>query len=314
MAKTKRIPWNKGKKDTRKYIYYTDGKINLRVLENTPCPEGFHRGRIKRESTVEELKRAKEKYKKTCLEKYGCEYASQAKKVKDKIKASVFEKYGVNCSFEAAEVKEKAKATSRKRYGTDYPQSAEETKDKRKTTCIEKYGVDNYAKTEECKKKTEETCLKKYGVKNSRQRPEMTQHYKELEEQSVQKCIDTKRKNKTFNTSKPEDAYYEKLVKSYGKENIIRQYSDSRYPFACDFYIKPTDTFIELNLSWTHGGHLFNESSADDQNKLHEWTEKSKTSEYYRNAITTWTVRDVEKNRIAIENKLNYITIYDLKE
>ena len=64
------------------------------------------------------------------------------------------------------------------------------------------------------------------------------------------KINDTKRLNHTFNSSKPEDDYYQALVLEYGADDIERQYNkDPRYPFACDFYIKSLDIFIELNLS-----------------------------------------------------------------
>ena len=44
--------------------------------------------------------------------------------------------------------------------------------------------------------------------------------------------------------------------------------------------------------------------------QLEAWQEKAKTSKFYENAIQTWTVRDVEKQRIAKENNLNYKVIY----
>ena len=70
------------------------------------------------------------------------------------------------------------------------------------------------------------------------------------------------------------------------------------------------DLFIELNAHWTHGGKPFDPNDEECINKLKEWEEKAKTSEYFRVAIETWTVRDVEKQRIAKENGLNYKVIY----
>ena len=45
------------------------------------------------------------------------------------------------------------------------------------------------------------------------------------------------------------------------KKDIIyvEEYSDSRYPFPCDFYLPDLDYFIEIHGSWVHGGHLYNE-------------------------------------------------------
>lgn len=136
----------------------------------------------------------------------------------------------------------------------------------------------------------------------------------ELRARATQKQYNTKKANGSFNTSKPETECYKKLVAKYGTENVIRQYStDPRYPFNCDFYIKSLDLFIELNLSWTHGYRLFT-GTPEDLAQLAIWQEKAKTSEYYVNAIYTWTVRDVKKRDTALANNLNYLTIYNEAE
>lgn len=127
---------------------------------------------------------------------------------------------------------------------------------------------------------------------------------------SVHKMEETKKINQSFNKSKPEDNYYEYLKTIYNEDDIIRQYKDERYPFACDFYIKSEDLFIECNYSWTHGGHLFNPDSKEDQKTLAEWQEKAKTSDFYKNAIETWTVRDTKKHETAKANNLNYEVLY----
>ena len=128
------------------------------------------------------------------------------------------------------------------------------------------------------------------------------------------KQYETKKRNKSFNSSSIEDIYYNQLVEKYGKDDVIRQYSDERYPFACDFYIKSLDLFIELNLHWSHGGHLFDETNGEDMIKLNRWQEKAETSDYYKNAIQTWTVRDVAKHENALKNNLNYAVYYDESE
>ena len=121
----------------------------------------------------------------------------------------------------------------------------------------------------------------------------------------------TKKENKSFNSSKAEDKFYEILVKRFGEKNIIRQYSlDERYPFCCDFYIQSEDLFIELNISWTHGGHPFNCENEEDLKKLNIWRERALSSEYYRNAISTWTIRDVAKHKAVIDNNLKYLEFY----
>jgi hypothetical protein len=130
----------------------------------------------------------------------------------------------------------------------------------------------------------------------------------------LKKQYATKKANGSFNTSLPEGRYYEYLVSVYGADDIVRQYSDSRYPYTCDFYVKSEDLFIELNLSWTHGGKPFDASDHKDIEKLNRWKEKAKRSDFYKNAIETWTVRDVAKRNAFIDNNLNFMVIYSEKE
>ena len=44
--------------------------------------------------------------------------------------------------------------------------------------------------------------------------------------------------------SKEEDGIFEKLIKIYGKNDIIRQYKSDVYPFPCDFYVISKDLYI----------------------------------------------------------------------
>lgn len=118
----------------------------------------------------------------------------------------------------------------------------------------------------------------------------------------------TKKENNTFNTSKFEKEVYEILKKEFG--NVIKQYKESRYPYKCDFYIPSRDQFIELNITWTHGGIPFDSNNSTHIIKLKNWQEKSKESDFFKNAIKVWTESDVEKLNIAKKNKLNYTMIY----
>lgn len=124
----------------------------------------------------------------------------------------------------------------------------------------------------------------------------------------IQKQNNTKRKNKSFNKSKPEDDIYKYLVEEFSEQDVIRNYTDKRYPFNCDFYIKSLDLFIECNFSWTHGGHWFDENNKADINKLNNWINGN--TKYYNNAINTWTQRDVKKRKIAKLNNLNYLVFW----
>lgn len=126
---------------------------------------------------------------------------------------------------------------------------------------------------------------------------------------------ETRRKNGTITTSSPEETTYEQLCKIFNTNDIVRQYKSKLYPFHCDFYIKSLDLYLELNLHWAHGEHLFNKYNKDDLEKLAIWQSKADTgNSYYKRAITTWTTRDPLKFETAQKNNLNYIVLYNDKE
>ena len=125
----------------------------------------------------------------------------------------------------------------------------------------------------------------------------LTLHYKKIN----QKGFETKKKNGTLNTSRIEDELTEYFIQC--DINFKSQYKSDLYPFACDFYLTDYDLYIEIQGTWTHGGHPFDETNKDDIDKLNMW--KSKDNGYYKNAINTWSIRDVKKRKIAKENNLN---------
>ena len=113
-----------------------------------------------------------------------------------------------------------------------------------------------------------------------------------------------------FNTSIPEEKLNDLLVEKYGKNDVFRQFISKEYPWHCDFYIKSLDIFIELQCMRTHGGHPYN--SIEDQAKLQRWQSIANNgSRVYKNAIKVWTVSDSNKRKIAKENHLNYIEVFD---
>lgn len=248
-----------------------------------------------------------EKREKTCLEKYGTEHYTQSNDYKDRLpqlidkaRKTKLEYYG-NENYNNSE---KCQETKLNKYGNPTYNNRE----KYKQTCLERYGFESYSKTEDFKQMLTErkdeivSKIKKhfntlYGVDS----------YLSTEEFLVKSDI-TKKKNKTFNSSLPENNLYENLCKIF-KDDVKRQYKDfERYPFNCDFYIKSLDLFIELNLSWTHGGHPFDVNSEEDIKILNKW--KSKNSKYYDNAIYTWTDLDIRKLNKFKSNNLNYVILY----
>lgn len=284
---------------------------------------------IPQHSKSDAYKLRDERTKEVCLERYGTTNPMTLPEIKDKIKQTMLDRYGVEYVGQADISKQKMKEVFLEKYGVDHYSKTEEFKQqiadnkdtivaKIKTTCLEKYGVDSVLKVQEIKDKKYATTLHRYGETNFNNRVKAketalarygTDNLAAVPEIRA-KQYTTKRKNGTFNTSATEERYYAKLCEKYGSHDVVRQYKDERYLFMCDFYIKSLDLFIELNISWTHGGHPFDSGNVMDIETLLKWQEKAKASKYYKNAITTWTIRDVAKIATAKANKLNYITHY----
>ena len=271
-----------------------------------------------RNSVIDKEQQLK-RYKETCMERYGvtsgfgtpnnrCVVESKEcrKLASESYKNTMHKKYNVDNYFQTEEFQDKIK--DRK------DEIIKKRVESYKITCNERYGVDSVLQLDKVRNNIDfnvsidharHTMMERYGVDN----PFKMKHVREKVEspECRKKAIETKRKNGTFNTSKPEEESYELIKKVY--PDVIRQYKCSRYPFACDFYIPSTDTFIECQYSWTHGYHPYNPDSKEDQDRLNEL--KSKYGDKWWH---TWVDRDPNKRKIAKENNLNYIEFWNINE
>lgn len=267
------------------------------------------------------------KQQQTCMKNYGVAYPMQSKRIFEKGRQAKEEKYGDKNFVNPQKAKQtklekygdenyrdigKMHQTSQERYGVDNFAQSPMYKQIRREHSIEKYGVDDPNQADIVKQHQIEGIQKRYGRQytNAYQVPEIRQKIEAQRSEMNAKTIATKRKNKTFNTSKPEEECYKLLLSVY--PGLLRQHRSEKYPFACDFYDPSSDTYFEFNGSWTHGGHFFDESSTEDQEKVQKWRDKG--TKFYLNAIQTWTVRDVKKRKTAMENNLNYVVFWNLDE
>lgn len=197
---------------------------------------------------------------------------------------TVYDRYGVNTVLQSKEVLDKI---ADERHSGRLAQKAADTK-------ADRYGDPHYNNME----KNRHTKMKRYN----------DPYFNNME-----KMYKTKRDHHTFNTSKPEEELYMELKKLYGVDDIIRQYSDERYPYQCDFYIPSEDLFIELNYHQSHGLHPFNPNNQDDIELINKWREKQNLEgpkNQYWAYEKVFTETDPEKLNCAIKNKLNFLFIY----
>lgn len=267
----------------------------------------------------------------TTLARHGVENVSQLDAVKQKKRDASQARYGVDTPlldpgvraqqlatlrarypdlpvdaqgpFASASVRERAEETMLARRGVRNPFELSETQEQVRRTMFERYGADNASLVAEIQGRRRQTFVARYGVENPFQDAEIMKD-------NAKKVMAARKRNKTLNTSAPEQDLHKMLLDFFGVDDVVTQYSaDPRYPFHADFYIPSRDMFIELNGSWTHGPHWFDANSAQDQFQVLAWTEKS--TPFYLSAIKTWTISDVAKRQAAEQAGLNYVTLWD---
>lgn len=132
-------------------------------------------------------------------------------------------------------------------------------------------------------------------------------------ETAKQKEYATKKRNKSFNTSKPEKELIKYLIDKYGEDDVLHPYRDERYPFNCDVYIKSQDLFIELNGTIEHNDHPYDPSNPKDveeANSIRQPAEKAGPKSRYWNIYRWWTEVDPKKLSTFRRNNLNFKIIY----
>ena len=83
--------------------------------------------------------------------------------------------------------------------------------------------------------------------------------------------------------------------------------------FKCDFYLPEYDLFIEYQGTYHHGKEPFDEKNTQHQNILNEWKERSlkHVNSDYVEAINVWTKKDPLKRKIARDNNLKFLEIWN---
>lgn len=274
----------------------------------------------------------KERFHKTMQKKYGVDWANQSDEIHEKIQSVMNERYGGNSAMCDESVRELARETNLERYGVSNVMQSSDIRKKQEDTMMDRYGVSNAMSIPEVREKVlapevrdriKQTNQERYGadygfsseIIQSRLRKLAMERYGvpnfAMSSEIQAKIHETMQKNGTFSSSKPEDQLYDLLVCQFGESDVKWQYCSDDYPYYCDFYISSRSLYIELNGSWTHGGHWFDDSLDKDRGQLISWKKKAKTSTYYERAIYVWTNLDLRKRTCARDRGLNYIAFWD---
>ena len=146
-----------------------------------------------------------EKHKQTCLEKYGVSSYNKTDEFKERYKNTCLEKYGVDNPIKLPEIQEKIKQTCLEKYGNIYAIASDNIREKIKETNLEKYGYVSSFKNLNVQNKFKENCIKKYGVNNPLKLPEIREKIKEtnLEKYGYENpMFSNEIKEKMFNTKR----------------------------------------------------------------------------------------------------------------
>ena len=209
-------------------------------------------------------------------------------------------------------IRKKSEETCNKHYGCKYILGSKKHRLLWQQSNLEKYGETKpYTYGSETFK---QLMIKKYGVENVFQ----SNYFKNIIKEKYIEYNTTKTYYK-FNSSKIEKDFIKYLEQNY-PDDFIYQYKSKLYPFNCDFYIKSLDLYIEIQGTWQHGKHPFNENNLDDLQILNNLKNKEYyalnilklESTEYSKAINGWTNSDVKKRNIAKKNNLNYLEIFSI--
>ena len=298
-------------KDLLYYLYVTKNLSRKEVAEELNTSEHVVKRRLKEYDIKKGVEGHIENIRKTCMEKYGLSNGGWAPEIQEKIKRTNLERYGSESYLQCDDYKKKNKETL-ERLGVTNVFQLEDVKKKSKETMVKKYGVEHNTQNKEIAMKVADSIHNNWKHKTEEELKRLSEIYSESTKRCLDKINATKRRNGTFNTSKPEQKIKGLLEECFPETKC--QYESELYPFNCDFYIPCLDLYIEYQGFWSHGKHPFDLESEKDLEKLKTWKEKSKTSKFYKNAIETWTVRDPLKRKIAKQNNLNWIEFFSFDE
>ena len=254
----------------------------------------------------ESIESAKETRKKTMNEKYGVDNPFQIPSIKTNILNKHLLLYNADEYIKKKKnIVKKTNQYFQNTYGCN-PNQLEEIKEKKRQTNIHKFGTPCPLQNEEVAQKAKKAMIKKYGVPNYSN----SIHRKKRVEQIKSKIYNTMKERNSFKYSKAEEELYSYIKMKF--PDVCRQYKDKeRYPYNCDFYIPTLDLFIEYQGYYTHNTHPYNDNDIEDRKKVEEYKEKYGPE---CQAITIWTIKDVEKRNCAKKHNLNFKEVWNINE
>ena len=104
-----------------------------------------------------------EKYKNTCIKKYGVDNVSKNNEIKKKKENTIIKNHG-GFGFASEDISIQSKQTILKKYGVDNISKNNEIKKKKENTCLKNHGVTNILKLDSTRESAKKAVKEKYGV------------------------------------------------------------------------------------------------------------------------------------------------------
>ena len=189
---------------------------------------------------------------------------------------------------------------------------------KAKVTNLKKYGTENVMQSEMVKQTLADTNQLRYGGRSPFSSTDVQNKAKQTRMENIETMMMQYKEDGIINDAVFKKSPYElivfyELIERFGKQDVLYQYGlhpyDKRYPYACDFYIKSLDLFIEINAHYSHGNHWYDANHHEDvARRTHLLAANSRKSQL---AVKTWCVSDVEKRTQAKASGIRYLVFWD---
>jgi hypothetical protein len=212
----------------------------------------------------------KNKIKDTNLKRYGVDNPSKSEIVKLKINKSLvlqkdtirqkiqktcLDKFGYKSPFESPDILIKSKKTMTKRYGAPHAFQVTSFYDKFKLTMTKRYGAPHALQVPDIMEKKKSTCLDRYGAEYPTQNFDI--HRKQLSSSFLKKPY-TLPSGQIITLQGYEPLALDILLSHYDETDIeiypepVHYFFDKSRLYYPDFYIKSTNTIIEVKSQFTY--------------------------------------------------------------
>lgn len=199
----------------------------------------------------------KERYKKICQERYGCDNAFQSEEVKQKSKETCLDKYNTEYASQSKSFKKSVTRT----YKNKTQKEIDGITQKRIITFKNRYGCDNPSQVEEIQQKKIRTNLKLYGAENYSQNEDLYNNIKRYKPIHYflpsGKIINLQGYEWVYLDEYFAEGFLEEDIIVHPKQDIIGKiwyYTENgkKHRYFPDFYIPKLNLIVEVKSTWTY--------------------------------------------------------------